>query len=93
MPISNFKIVDTTEHILFTDDGNQISKGKLIVMLKIEELKKTEDPVNGLNAHNLIKFEYKNIYNQTRYQKYELFINGQYDSSLQLKYFGLKKVS
>ncbi|MEQ1447126.1 hypothetical protein ABLT89_09350 [Acinetobacter schindleri] len=93
LPISNFKIVDTTEHILFTDDGNQISKGKLIVMLKIEELKKTEDPVNGLNAHNLIKFEYKNIYNQTRYQKYELFINGQYDSSLQLKYFGLKKVS
>lgn len=93
LPISNFKIVDTTEHILFTDDGNQISKGKLIVILKIEELKKTEDPVNGLNAHNLIKFEYKNIYNQTRYQKYELFINGQYDSSLQLKYFGLKKVS
>lgn len=92
LPISNFKIVDTTEHILFTDGGNQISKGELIVMLKIEELNKTEDPINGLNAHNLIKFEYKNIYNQTRYQKYELFINGQYDSSLPLKYFELKKV-
>ena len=93
LPISNFKIVDSTEHILFTDDSNQISKSELIIMLKIEDLNKTEDPVNGLNAHDLIKFEYKNIYNQTRCQKYELVINGPYDSSLPLKHFELKKVS